>query len=111
MCSENANQRRAKRQRNANQTLTRCQPGSRAVDRTERFYKIDALLQARGVVPIDAMLDSLEVSLATFKRDIEYMRDRLNAPIVWDREARGYMYSKAEGHAPRLFRACGSTPP
>jgi predicted DNA-binding transcriptional regulator YafY len=73
------------------------------VDRTERFYKIDALLQARGVVPIDAMLASLEVSLATFKRDIEYMRDRLNAPIVWDREARGYRYSKAEGHAPQAL--------
>jgi len=34
------------------------------------------------------MLETLEVSRATFKRDIEYMRDRLNYPIVWDREAR-----------------------
>lgn len=65
------------------------------MDRTERFYKIDALLQANRVVPIDRMLDELEVSIATFKRDIEYMRERLNAPIVWDRLARGYRYEQA----------------
>jgi predicted DNA-binding transcriptional regulator YafY len=35
------------------------------------------------------------VSRATFKRDLEYLRDRLNAPIVWDREAWGYRYETA----------------
>lgn len=64
------------------------------MDRTERFYRIDGLLQANFVVPIKRMLDELEVSRATFKRDIEYMRDRLNAPIVWDRDERGYRYEK-----------------
>ncbi len=53
------------------------------MDRTERFYKIDTLLQANRFVPIDRMLRELEVSRATFKRDIEYMRERLNAPIEW----------------------------
>ena len=64
------------------------------MDRTERFYKIDALLQGYQAIPISRMLEALEVSRATFKRDIEYMRDRLNYPIVWDREARGYRYEK-----------------
>lgn len=64
------------------------------MDRTERFYKIDALLQGHQAVPIFRMLETLEVSRATFKRDIEYMRDRLNYPIIWDREARGYRYEK-----------------
>ncbi len=64
------------------------------MDRTERFYKIDALLQANRAVAIDQMLRELEVSLATFKRDIEYMRERLNAPIIWDRELRGYRYDR-----------------
>ena len=67
------------------------------MDRTERFYKIDALLQANRVVPIDRMLRELEVSRATFKRDVEYMRDRLNAPIEWNREERGYHYAGAPG--------------
>lgn len=66
------------------------------MDRTERFYRIDALLQGGRVVPIGTLLQILEVSRATFKRDIEYMRDRLNSPIVWDREARGYRYER--GH-------------
>jgi predicted DNA-binding transcriptional regulator YafY len=62
------------------------------MDRTERFYKIEHLLAERRVVPVKVFLEDLEVSLATFKRDIEYLRSRLNAPIEWDREAGGYRY-------------------
>lgn len=63
------------------------------MDRTERFYKIDNLLHVNAVVPITRFLLELEVSRATFKRDIEYMRDRLNAPIEWDRGDGGYRYT------------------
>ena len=57
------------------------------MDRTERFYKIDQLLQTRRPgVPAAEFLEELGISLATFKRDLEYMRERLNAPIVWDRD-------------------------
>jgi len=41
-------------------------------------------------VRMDRFLDALEVSKPTVRRDLEYMRDRLNWPIVWDRERRGY---------------------
>jgi len=71
------------------------------LDRTERFYKIDQLLQNRPTVPIREFLDELGVSLATFKRDLEYMRDRLNAPIVWDRESNGYRFEQAKGAGAR----------
>jgi predicted DNA-binding transcriptional regulator YafY len=71
------------------------------LDRTERFYKIDQLLQNRPTVPIREFLDALGVSLATFKRDLEYMRDRLNAPIVWDRDANGYRFEQAKGAGAR----------
>lgn len=67
------------------------------MDRTERFYKIDALLQANAVVPMERLLRELEVSRATLKRDLEYLRERLNAPIEWDREQRGYRYATAVG--------------
>src|SRR5262245_43959493 len=70
------------------------------MDRTERFYKIHQLLAARGAVKLGEFLDALGVSRATFKRDLEYMRDRLNAPIEWDREARGYRYAP-QSDAPR----------
>ncbi|WP_127478491.1 helix-turn-helix transcriptional regulator [Sulfurivermis fontis] len=62
------------------------------MNRTERFYRIDQMLSERRVVPLEVFLQELEVSRATFKRDLEYLRDRLNAPIVWDREAGGYRF-------------------
>ena len=67
------------------------------MDRTERFYRIQQLLQQHRAVPIRRFLTDLEVSLATFKRDLEYMRSRLNVPIVWDRETGGYRVEKSAG--------------
>lgn len=72
-----------------------------AMNRTERFYKIDQLLHENRVVPIQRFLDELGISRATFKRDIEYMRDRLHAPIAWDREAGGYHFASERGDGPR----------
>ena len=71
------------------------------MDRTERFYKIDRLLRQNRHVPVDRFLDELDISLATFKRDIEYMRSRLHAPIVWDRESNGYCLTTPPRDAPR----------
>lgn len=71
------------------------------MDRTERFYRIDQLLHERGVVSRKEFLDELEVSPATFKRDLEYMRDRYNAPVAWDAEAGGYRYDKQPAAGPR----------
>ena len=65
------------------------------MDRTERFHLIDQMLCNQRVVTRAQFLDALEVSPATFKRDLEYLRDRLNAPIIWDRELRGYRYDQA----------------
>lgn len=70
------------------------------MDRTERFYHIDRLLNERKVVPVEVFLAELEVSLATFKRDLDYLRNRFNAPIVWDREAGGYRFD-VPGSGPR----------
>lgn len=64
------------------------------MDRTERFYKIDQLLKARKIVSFAMLQDSLGVSRATLKRDLEYMRDRLHAPIEYDRDANGYRFGK-----------------
>jgi predicted DNA-binding transcriptional regulator YafY len=67
------------------------------MDRTERFYKIDQMLQSRGRVKVREFLSELGVSLATFKRDLEYMRSRLNAPIVWDRDEEAYRFDEGRG--------------
>ena len=66
------------------------------MDRTERFHIIDMMLAGPGVVTFQAMQDRLEVSRATLKRDLEYLRNRLNAPIVWDRDTGGYRFEQDE---------------
>jgi predicted DNA-binding transcriptional regulator YafY len=60
------------------------------MERTERFYRIQQLLQNRRLVTRQEFLDELEVSLATFKRDLEYLRDRFQAPIVYDADREAY---------------------
>jgi predicted DNA-binding transcriptional regulator YafY len=60
------------------------------MDRTERFYKIEMLIRSRGSVSFAELMDELGVSRATLKRDLEYLRERLDAPIVYDRFANGY---------------------
>lgn len=68
------------------------------MERTERFYKIEQLLRSRSSVPLRMFLDTLEISRATFKRDLEYLRDRMNVPIEWDAESGGY---RIDASAPR----------
>ena len=68
------------------------------MDRTERFYTIDRLLRSRQGTTLRAMMEAMEVSRATVRRDLEYMRDRLAAPILWDNDSRCYRYdSDAQG--------------
>src|SRR4249920_2037550 len=63
------------------------------MDRTERFYKIELLLRGRGCVSFAALQDELAVSPATLKRDLQYLRDRMSAPIVYDAFENGYRFS------------------
>lgn len=57
-------------------------------------------------MPLTAFLEQMEVSRATFKRDIEYLRDRYQAPIAWDREARGYRFTE-QGKGAKKFELPG----
>lgn len=68
------------------------------MDRTERFYKIERLLRARGCVSFAALQEELDVSPATLKRDLQYLRDRLDAPIVYDRFDNGYRFEQDARH-------------
>ena len=76
------------------------------MDRTERFYKIQRLLRQRRVVARDTFIEELEVSLATFKRDLEYLRDRMQMPIVWNRELNGYQLD-TDASTAHLFQLPG----
>jgi predicted DNA-binding transcriptional regulator YafY len=65
------------------------------MERLERFYKIHQLLTDRKTpVAFSVLQKTLDVSPATLKRDLEYMRERFNAPIEYDREANGYRFGE-----------------
>ena len=56
----------------------------------DRLYRYKTLLSHRRALPREDILDALEISHATFKRDIAKLRDRLGTPIVFDRDLGGY---------------------
>ncbi|MDC8786530.1 helix-turn-helix transcriptional regulator [Roseateles koreensis] len=64
------------------------------MDRTERFYKIELMIRNRECVSFAALLDALEVSPATLKRDLQYLRERMDAPIEYDAARRGYRFGQ-----------------
>lgn len=64
--------------------------------RQERLQRMVQMLKTHRVVTRQTFLERFEISLATFKRDLEYLRDRLGAPIVWDRERRGYRFDLSD---------------
>lgn len=79
-----------------------------SLDRTERFYRIQQLLERRLSVTSDELKDQLQVSRATLHRDIEYLRDRLGMPIIWDAGVRAYRLSRGSNgderfHLPGLW--------
>lgn len=71
------------------------------MNQTERLYKIEQILHDRRLASFAELQEELEVSRATLKRDLQFLRDRLNAPIVYDREANGYRFDVPDRYAPR----------
>lgn len=58
----------------------------------ERICLIHKMLERSRAVPLQRMMEELEVSRPTVKRDLQFMRDRLDAPVYYDRERGGYCY-------------------
>ena len=69
------------------------------MSQTARLYRIEQLLQDRGKVTFAEMLEVLEISPATLKRDLAYLRDRLNSPIEYDRFEGGYRMAPLQAGA------------
>jgi len=64
------------------------------MSQTERIFFIDRRMRDRGGVTVSQISQTFEVCARQAKRDIEYMRDRLNAPIAWSSPHRRYEYSE-----------------
>lgn len=65
-------------------------PFSRA--RFARLYHIHNMLCSKCYPNVPILAEQLEVSMRTIERDIEYLRDRLGAPILYCHRKRGYYY-------------------
>ena len=91
------------------------------MSQTERVLRIKQMLQVKKIIPREEFLGELEVSLATLKRDLEFLRSRFQVNIEWSRERGGYhcedlrsedgkrkipgpMYSTSEIHALLLMQ-------
>ncbi|MDO8813455.1 MAG: WYL domain-containing protein [Gallionella sp.] len=55
-------------------------------------YLIDQMLSEKKVVSRQDLIEGLGISWATLKRDLAYLKDRFNAPIIFDRDAVGYRF-------------------
>ncbi|MCW5581607.1 MAG: HTH domain-containing protein [Luteimonas sp.] len=60
---------------------------------TERISRINLLLRRRQGASMAELMEALEASRATVNRDLQYLRDRLNTPVVWDRGTGSYRIS------------------
>lgn len=61
----------------------------------ERLLKIHREIESEKFPNTSQLAYMMEVSVPTISRDIEYMRDRLAAPIAYNAEKRGYFYEKS----------------
>ncbi|MCR4940369.1 MAG: WYL domain-containing protein [Treponemataceae bacterium] len=64
------------------------------MSQTERILYIDRQIRLVGKTTINEVAKKFEVSVRQVKRDIEYLRERLQAPVVYNRKLKGYMYDE-----------------
>lgn len=64
------------------------------MSQVERIAYIDRTLRDVGHLSCAEAARRFEVTPRQVKRDIEYLRDRLDAPIVYDRKSRDYHYAQ-----------------
>src|SRR4051794_32334174 len=69
----------------------------------ERIYKLDRLLRRKQAPTKRDILTTFEISPAQFKRDLEFMRDRLGAAITFEAGTGGYRYSSTDFNLPGLW--------
>src|SRR3990172_5917810 len=83
-----------RRRRFRRDSACRVSVGDSTMSQTERLVYITQCLRDYGRVDIRRVSERFEVDLRTVKRDIEYLRDRCDCPIEYDRKTRTYRSSK-----------------
>ncbi len=71
------------------------------MDRFDRIFRLHGLLGSRRMpISMKDIMERLECSRSTANRAIETLRDNLNAPLEYSREANGYFYNQNSVAAP-----------
>lgn len=65
--------------------------------RTDRVARILKMLARGKPVTREEFLTRLEISAATFKRDVAYIRNRMNTVVTWSQEHRAYVIDGRAG--------------
>jgi predicted DNA-binding transcriptional regulator YafY len=60
----------------------------------ERIVFIDQRIKSHGGIRVREIVERFEISERHAKRDIEYLKDRFNAPISWNRGKGCYLYTE-----------------
>src|SRR5437667_795389 len=68
----------------------------------ERMLRIHRAIQAGEYPDATVLAGELEVSTKSIHRDIEFMRDRLELPVEFDRARNGFHYTQEVGSFPTL---------
>lgn len=63
----------------------------------DRLYRYRSLFTSRHAVPTQELMDTLGISIATLKRDLAKLRDRLNLQVEYDRLHGGYRLAAGYG--------------
>jgi predicted DNA-binding transcriptional regulator YafY len=67
-----------------------------------RLLFIDEALQKQQYPNCRSLAEAWEVSPKTIQRDMDYLRDQLGAPVVYDNSRHGYAYSEPSFRLPNL---------
>ena len=66
------------------------------MSQAERLYRLKHLLDNGRPVTQQQLLRELGISAATLKRDFAHLRDRMNAPLVFDRHLGAYRLDRSQ---------------
>jgi len=69
--------------------------------------EIDQALRAKQWPTDRSLASDLDVNARTIRRDLEYMRDQLRAPIEFDRGHRGYYFTEPTFRLPTIHLTQG----
>jgi len=69
----------------------------------ERFVWFDHRVRSGKYPNATSLSGQFEISVKTAQRDIEFMRDRLNCPLLYDKTSKGYYYENDTFSLPMVY--------